>query len=217
MPQTPFDVVTWDTIQPVFLTVIALLILGLIPLVLRYRKNPTRKNTAAAVVVAAALVAAGGLYAFDASYVYVTNNYWWFNYSLSVQGNGTAPEAVIVPAPKDGSLLAKLSLESGQANWSLVDTPHGRGLFVQFEGSALLETYVSEFPPPLDPLSGEPTMSASTNCTAAGSGNCTGFPQLWMYYSGSSGAEVIFTIAEYGVRSYPTQGWATYETRIYLP
>lgn len=218
MPGTPFDVVTWDTVQPIFLGVIALLVVGFIAFVLPYRRAPTRKNTAAVIVMAAALATAGGVYAFDAYYVYASNNTWWFQYTVSLEGNGSAPEAMIVPVPRDETLLAHLKLESGSANWSLVDTPYGRGLFVRFTGSALLDTYVSEFPPPGDPSSGDPTMTQASNCTAP-QGNCTGAPapQLWMFYSGTAGVQVVFLTTSVGVRAYPAPGWAPYESRFYPP
>jgi hypothetical protein len=201
---------------PEFLAVIALLIGGLIATVLLYRRAPSRRRKVAVIVVAVALATASGVYGALFYQDYQLNYSWQFNYHVSILANGTSPESLIVPVPQDQALLGELTLQSGQANWSFVSTPYGRGLFVRFTGGAELDTYVIMRPPLDSQASTDPTMTAPSNCTV-GIANCTGAPQLWMYYSGSSGARVLLVLGWLGLQTYPEAGWARYNPRTFPP
>lgn len=196
-----------------FPLVAVLLLVGFAIALTRYRRDPQAGTKAAVIALAVGVGTAGGLYAYAAYQAYVFNNTWNFEYMLDIQGNGTAPESLIVPTPQDGTLLANLraSSSSGNVNWSFVDTSLGRGLFVQFDGSATLQASVSRFPPPATSDGAGSTMLVWANCTASPS-NCTGRPQLWMFYSGSAGARVVLSMPMLYLQAYPTRGWALYET-----
>lgn len=202
--------------HPLLLVLLGVLLLGLVAVVLPYRREPRRKRFAGVVVMAVAFSTVGGLCVATAYNAYELNATYRFTFLVSLQGNGTYPESVIVPVPQDESLLSGLARTSGTANWSLVDTPHGRGLFVRFEGTADLEAKAVRFPPPASPTAGEPTMPVSSNCTAAPS-NCTGPPQFWMFYSGNAGVYGIVMVGYEYVRAYPSTGWAAYDVGWAIP
>lgn len=204
----------WPPVE--FPIVVVLFILGFVAATLRDRRSPARKTSAAVIVVAFALATASGLYVASAYQDYQLNGSWQFNYHVSIQANDPSPGSLIVPVPQDETLLEGLHLQSGRANWSLVDTPHGRGLFVRFVGDAELDTYVIMRPPLASASGTEPTMTAPSNCTV-GIENCTGDPQLWMYYSGSSGTQAVLILGWLGLRTYPTSGWSTYTPRSFPP
>ncbi len=100
---------------------------------------------------------------------------------------------------------------SGRANWSLVTTSRGRGLFVGFTGPMDIGTEVSVFPPPAAPPDTSATMTVPSNCTAEPS-NCTGPPSLWIFYSGPSGAQLGFSTSGWYVRGALKTDWAAYES-----
>lgn len=202
--------------HPIFLVLLGLVGVGLVAAVVPYRRDPRRRRFVAVVIMAVAFSIVAAVCVTAAYDAYLFNNTYQFNYRLSLQGNGTYPESVIVPVPQDESLLAHLTRTSGTANWSLVDTPHGRGLFVRFSGDVVLETSVIVSPPLKSWSSGEPTMTAASNCTM-GTGNCTGFPRLWLFYSGIAGVYVSFSNAWYNILAYPSTGWGSYEIRYTLP
>lgn len=174
--------------------------------------NRTRHRAMAAVAVALALGCAtfGGLAAYETYQTYAAENTWGFQYSVSVSANGTGPESVVLPIPEDEGLLAGLRLTAGNANWSLVNTSRGRGLFVRFTSAAAIGTSVSILPRPSTPPDTRPTMAVSTNCTVDPS-NCTGLPKLWIFYSGPSGASLAFSMSWGSIGGYLTVGWAEYE------
>ena len=193
------------------LVVAAILLLGLLAAVFRYQRTPRRGTAVAIIALALGLAMVTGLSVYSAYQSYVAQNTWTFGYSLAIQGNGTAPESLVAPIAKDESLLGGLHLTSGTANWSLVDTPKGRGLFVRFTGSATIETTVSAVPRPSVFPDTSPTMTVSTNCTAQPS-NCTGPPSLWVFYSGPAGTHIALSISSSYLDGDLAVGWATYQT-----
>ncbi len=196
--------------NPIYLGLSVLFFFGLLAAIPAYRRGPTRRTLTPVVVMAVALATAGGLSVASAYTAYEFNNTYHFGYSLSLDGNTTGPESVIVPVPHDETLLASLKLTGGTANWSFTDTPHGRGLFVRFYGGATLVASVSQFPPPANLSGGAPTMTVISNCTATPS-NCTGPPEYWMFYSGTAGVGVTLSSGYWYVRAHPAVGWGAYE------
>ncbi len=202
--------------NPIFLGLTVLFFFGLLAAIPAYRRTPTRRTFAPVLVMAVAVATAGGLTAATAYTAYEFNNTYRFGYYLSLDGNTSSPESVIVPVPQDATLLAGLRLTGGTANWSFTDTPHGRGLFVQFSGGAVLEASVSRFPPPSNLSGGAPTMTVLSNCTATPS-NCTGPPEFWMFYSGTTGVHVSLSVNYWYIRAYPAVGWGAYEALLVMP
>lgn len=202
---------------PSILTLASLILLAIFLLVTvaAYRRAPRQRTLVAVLVLAGGLAAAGALYGFAAYQAYQGTETWTFAYTLDIRGNGTHTESVTVPIPADERLLENLQRTSGLANWSLVDTLHGRGLLVRFSGSALLQASASRFPPPEPLPDTTPTMAATSNCTAQPS-NCTGPPQVWVHYSGSAGVVVSLQMAMWYVYAHPVPGWATYD-RLVVP
>src|SRR6267143_5829850 len=76
---------------------------------------------------------------------YVAINTFTYGYRLELRPNGTARDAIIVPIPGDEILVSALRVVSGTANWSIVDTGHGRGLYVAFTGNVSLDSSYSVF------------------------------------------------------------------------
>lgn len=188
-----------------------LLIVGLVIVIAQYRQRPSRKTEVAAVALALALAAIGGVWAYGVYESNVLQNTWDFGYTITIQGNETAPESLVVPIVRDQGLLSGIHLSSGTANWSYVDTPKGRGLFVRFTGSATIEASVSAFPRPAVLPDTSPTMTVTNNCTAQPS-NCTGPPWLWIFSSGPAGAYVGASIGSVYFAGYLATGWASYRT-----
>ncbi len=186
-----------------------ILLIGFVLAIAKYHRTRTRGTLVAVLAFAAGAVVVGSVFAYAAYDSYRQQNTWTFGYSVTVQANGTAPEAIVVPAPTDETLLDGLQLTRGIANWSFVTTPHGRGLFVRFTGSAVLERYISRFPSPAVQPDASPTMAQPSNCTTPSS-NCTGFPMYWMYYSGGAGALVSVSLSWASVVGYVRPGWAAY-------
>lgn len=177
--------------------------------IVAHRRSPRERTLVVVLVLAGAVVAAGALFGLSAYQAYQATNTWTFRYMLDIRGNGTQPESLVVPIPADEALLAGLQRTWGTANWSFVDTPHGRGLFVKFTQSANLQASMSVFPPPAPVPDTTPTMPAYSNCTADPS-NCTGLPELWVYYSGSAGVSVSWSMDSWFMEAYPVAGWGTY-------
>ncbi len=115
---------------------------------------------------------------------YVVMNTWSYDFRLEVQPNETVRESLIVPIPGESSLLAALHLIAGTANWSFIETIHGRGLYFQFNGSAGLDALFSEFAPGGAYHNTTLTMMNST----AQPGPLT----VWIFYSGGGGVTVHF-------------------------
>ncbi len=189
---------------------LALLTFAEVAAVIRYRRTRSRNLATVAIVLGTSLAVVGSAFAFGVYQTYVTQSTWRFGYSVEVQSNGTANESIIVPVPRDEGLLAGLRLASGHANWSLVTTSRGRGLFVQFAGAADLDAYMSAFPPPSPLPDASPTLEAAMNCTAQPS-NCTdGPPMFWIFYSGPSGASLSFSVSNWYVNAPLREGWDAY-------
>jgi len=189
----------------------ALLLVGLAFAIVRFRRMPQAKTAVVIVALAVGLSAVVGGWGYSAYQTYLDENTWRFGYLLDVRGNGTAPESLVVPIARDESLLTSLHLTSGTANWSFVDTPKGRGLFVSFTGAAQIQVGLSRVPRPAVLPDTSPTMTVPTNCTAQPS-NCTGPPTVWLYYSGPAGAYLGLGVGSVYFSGYLTAGWAAYET-----
>jgi len=141
------------------------------------------KATLSVTVAAVFAVATAGLVV--GSYEqYVVMNTWSYDFRLQVQPNETGRESLIVPIPGDSSLLSALHLIAGTANWSFIETIHGRGLYFQFTGSASLDALFSEFAPGGAHHNATLTMMNST----AQPGPLT----VWIFYSGGGGVTVYF-------------------------
>lgn len=209
-PGAPHLAVEFNPWPPI-IALASVVVLGIFLLVTvaAYRRAPRQRTLVAVLALAGGLAAASALYGFAAYQGYRATDTWTFRYTVDIRGNGTQPESLIVPIPVDERLLAGLQRTSGTANWSLVDTPHGRGLDVRFVGSALLQAATSQYPPP-EPLPNPiPTMPVYTNCTAQPS-NCTGPPQVWIYYSGTAGVAVSLSIGSWIIDADPVPGWGAY-------
>ncbi len=147
----------------------------------RWRHGPTRTRLAELVASGVALAVVVSVMGYGVYIDYVRANTWTFSYSIRIQGTAF-PDAVIVPSVADESLLAGLTLVTGIANWSFVDTTHGRGLYVAFDGNTTLSTYISRFPPPV------PLPDASLTMM-----NGTGpWQGLWVWHRGSAALSVNF-------------------------
>lgn len=144
----------------------------------RRRANGRGRTATPLVLVVVFGVATAGLSL--ASYQeYVQMNTWTYFYEMDVQPNSTATQAVVVPIPQDPALLADLHLVSGMANWSFTQTTHGRGLYLQFAGSAALESAFSEM---WSDGSSHDARLTMTNATVPAYGG-----PFWVYCAGSGG------------------------------
>ncbi len=166
-------------ILAVFLTVLAV---AFALAARRWRLEPDRRRFVRLVAAAVAMAVVASLLGYGVYADYVRRNSWTFTYRISVQGS-VFPDAVIVPAVADEGLLAGLVLESGAANWSLMDTLHGRGLYVAFTANASLSAYASRFPPPVPPPDVSLTM---TNATGT-------IPEVWIWHAGSAALSLYFS------------------------
>ncbi len=129
-----------------------------------WRKGPRRDKTAATVCLVLVVVfgAQAGFLGVVAYDQYLVQGQQHYDYQLFLHGNATFREGIIVPIPTDESLLTNLRVDSGSANWSLVDTLHGRGLYVSFVGSANLSAEFIEFSPSGRTRDDTPTMGNET-------------------------------------------------------
>jgi len=166
---------------PLYAGISAILCAGF--LFLAFRKLLRDKKRGKATLAAVFAVATAGLVV--GSYQqYVVMNTWSYDFRLEVQPNETVRESLIVPIPGESSLLAALHLIAGTANWSFIETIHGRGLYFQFNGSAGLDALFSEFAPGGAYHNTTLTMMNST----AQPGPLT----VWIFYSGGGGVTVHF-------------------------
>jgi hypothetical protein len=168
---------------PVFAGIAAVLCAIFAYSFIRGRRGPNRPSRPGLSLVFAVVlaVATGGLVV--ASYQeYVRMGTWTYFYELDVTPNATSAQALIVPIPEDGSLLAGLHLTSGEANWSFTDTVHGRGLYVQFRGPAALESIRTEFSPSGPNWNTKLTMTNSSVPSYGG--------PVWVFYTGGGGARL---------------------------
>ena len=170
---------------PLYAGISAILCAGFLFLAFRklLRDKKRGKATLSITLAAVFAVATAGLVV--GSYQqYVVMNTWSYDLRLEVQPNETVRESLIVPIPGESSLLAALHLIAGTANWSFIETIHGRGLYFQFNGSAGLDALFSEFAPGGAYHNTTLTMMNST----AQPGPLT----VWIFYSGGGGVTVHF-------------------------
>ncbi len=160
-------------------------------------------DTIAAVIMAIVLAAATGAFGFVAYQGWVASNTWTYTYSVSVEPNGTAPGTIIIPIPRDESLLRNLHVVSGHVNWSVVDAVHGRGLRVDFADSTRLEAFFSEFSA-LGP-------SRSTRLSMMNDSSQPGPLLVWVFLDGDAGTTLDLLAGGISVAQPLTPGWELYE------
>lgn len=132
---------------------------------------------------------------------------WVYHYHLSVGETGPGSHAIVLPVPVDTRLLTGLQANRTSANWSLVQTIHGPGLYAAFSGPTTFESAVRI----LAPLGNHPD-----GTLAPQPGNQTSW-EVWIEYLGTGAVEVNFqygfgyTFAGAAVYIGPlTSGWAAY-------
>lgn len=170
-----------------------------------WRAQGKRGRLAVSLALGIILAVATGQFAVGSYQQYVTMNTWTYTYRLEVSPNATAPETLILPVPGDSFLLGGLHLVSGQANWSFTDTPHGRGLYVQFVGAATIEAMYSEFPASGSRHNSTPTMmNSSTQYFLF---------LVWIFYSGAGLAHVEFQAGGFAIPQSESvrRGWRLYQ------
>jgi hypothetical protein len=176
----------------------------LLLVIVEWRARRRRGRLVAALVLGIVFAVAAGQFVVGSYQQYVIMNTWTYTYRLEVAPNATAPEALILPIPGDASLLTGLHLISGQANWSVTDTPHGRGLYVRFVGPVMIETVYSEFP--ASPSGHNSTLTMMNSSVGP-------LPRVWIFYSGS-GLSLIYFEAGWWVMPQSESirpGWRLYE------
>ena len=131
---------------------------------LSWRKAPRHDRAATALCIALAVVFAvqAGYFGVVAHDRYLIETQEHYSYVLFLRGNWTTRGGIVVPIPTDETLLTNLHVDSGEANWSLVDTVHGRGLYVAFRGYANLSAEFREFSPSGRIRDDTPTMGNQT-------------------------------------------------------
>ncbi len=201
---------TWDAAVPptfyspipAFLVIAGILFALCLYLYRRERHGEGGPRKVATLLVLTVLfgAATGGL-AYLSYLEAVQMNTWTYFYEMDVQPTSTAPQSVIVPIPQDPSLLADLHVASGAANWSLVDTIHGRGLYVQFHGQTTVEALFSEL---WSNGSGHNVTLTMMNSPASGS-----WGPAWVFCGGSGGVTLHFQPGGVGSNGSPVlaAGW----------
>jgi len=192
---------TNDLIPGIFIFGIAVLALLFILGIVHFRQAPSLRLLAAVLVTGIALAAVSVTTGYELNQDYVSSHTWSYSFYLYAQTNGTGPDAIVVPSVVDEGLLAGLSVTSGVANWSFVDTVHGRGIYVGFTGAATLSASVSRYPAPT-PL---PDIRWTMTNESAGT------PDLWIYHPGTAGISLLL---EGGLwcSTYLRPGWNLYPT-----
>ncbi len=163
----------------------------------------------------AGIVCFAGLTAFlvyDHDTAIAEENAWSFTYDVWLQGPAGVTQWVVIPRTVDSTLVSSLSSSGGQANWSLVDTPHGAGLYAQYTGSVNLSESTILYQPVVNPPDANLTMTtlnATTNYV---------FGTSWILSSGSPEQHVVLRtwLAWQGGWYLDTDlqaGWAGYEVR----
>src|SRR5438309_4560086 len=133
---------------PLYAGISAILCAGFLFLAFRklLRDKKRGKATLSITLAAVFAVATAGLVV--GSYQqYVVMNTWSYDFRLEVQPNETVRESLIVPIPGESSLLAALHLIAGTANWSFIETIHGRGLYFQSKAPEGLVAPLTSSPP----------------------------------------------------------------------
>lgn len=167
----------------------------------RWRLGPSRERLVGLVAAGVALALVATILG-NAIYTgYVRENSWTFSYSVSVAGS-VFPDAVIVPSVVDERLLTGLVVASGIANWSFVETIHGRGLYIAFGSNATLSVYVSQFPPPATLPDAGLTLANETGP----------WPSVWIWHRGSAALSLTFSVNSRFVWPSEVQpGWRAYQ------
>jgi hypothetical protein len=132
---------------------------------------------------------------------YVAINTSTYGYRLELRPNGTARDAIILPIPGDEILISGLRVLSGVANWSIVDTGHGRGLSVEFTGNVSLESSYSVFGESRFNHNDTPTMRENASSYEA---------DVWIYHDTASEVRFDLSIDWCRLSAYPIEGWRTY-------
>jgi hypothetical protein len=170
---------------PLFAGISAILFVVFLSVALRgLRKDKKWAKATLRFTLAAVLAVATAGLVVGSYQQYVAMNTWNYSFRLEVQPNEPSQKSMIVPVPGDSSLFAALHLVAGTANWSFIETIHGRGLYVQFTGSASIEALFSEFAPG---GSHHNTTLTMMNCSAQ-----PGLLSVWIFYSGGGGVNVHF-------------------------
>lgn len=166
------------------------------------RRGGPPPDTAVAVLMALMLAVAAGTFGSFGYQRYVVSNTWTYSYQLEVQSNDTTPGAIIVPIPLDESLLRGLRVDRGHANWSLVDSIHGRGLRLEFYDPTLLGAFFSEFS-----VWGS---RRSTGLSLMDDSNQPGALQVWIFFDGQAGTQLRLHAGGMAVIQPLTPGWNSY-------
>ncbi len=177
------------------------LLVGLVILLRRRHLEPPGTETTKILILLIVFVAVSGFLGYGAVQIYVNQSTWNYNYDVGIIANGTGPEYVILPVPQDTSLLASLHLIAGTANWSFVDTPKGRGLYIAFSDDAVFEARVSQFPPPSPLPDTSPTMQDAANAS--------GGLRLWVYYPNGPGIHLDLSFPSWYVQATLVPGWTS--------
>ncbi len=170
------------------------------------RKN--RVTVVALVCAGVALIALSAPIAMSAYRQYVALNTRVYGYDLDVHSNGTGPDAIVVPIPTDEVLVSEMRVVSGIANWSIIDTGHGRGLFVAFAGNASLEARYSVYGSMRNDQNNTPTMRENVSWLET---------DLWVHHATASETRVELWIDCYHLSVDPLEGWRTYHAQCILP
>ena len=139
--------------------------------------------------------------AIDAYHQYEAINTFVYDYSLEFHANGTTRDAIVVPIPGDETLVSSLRVVSGVANWSLIDSEHGRGLYVAFTGNASFEARLSVSGPSRFDRNDTPTVRENASFHEA---------DVWVYHASASELRFDLYIGCSRLSAYPTEGWRTY-------
>lgn len=178
-----------------------LFLVGLILALRKRRMQPPSPKTVTLVVLVIGFAAMSALLGYGALAIYASRNTWTFSYSVSIMANGSEAESVVLPVPRDESLLADLHASSAAANWSFVDTPKGRGLDLHFTGSVVLDATVSRFL-----FFGAPPDTAPTMQDAA---NGSDPSRIWVYYPGGAGGRVDLAFTSWYAQVFLVPGWTS--------
>ena len=205
---TPPPLVPWqDSAGPA--VILAGLAAVLFALAVRaHRDRGGRKVVAQLLTLGIVLLILAVPFAVVTSRQYVAINTSTYRYDLEVRPNGTARDAIIVPVPGDEILLSGLRVRSGVANWSIVDTGHGRGLYVAFAGNISLESSYSVFGESRFNHNDTPTMRENASTYEA---------DVWIYHDTASEVRFDLSIDWCRLGAYPIGGWRTYRVACYPP
>jgi hypothetical protein len=193
--------VPWqDVLLPaVVLWIVAGAVIGLAAWLHRHHEG--RTAVVALLCVGIVLVALSAPIAVMAHRQYVAINTFTYGYDLAVHSNGTTGDAIIVPIPGEEALVSGLRVLSGVANWSIVETRHGKGLYVAFNGTASVEARYSAFGPSRFDYNDTPTMRENASYYEA---------DVWIYHATTSEVRIELSIEGCRLSAYPTDGWRTY-------